>query len=131
MLDVATCVRVINHTNDTILVYFARHNDIESVEYDVSIGWFFELKFDETGKIIFDKNYGVIASNSKGRYCRPIHRRQLFRNNNGYFFIIKVETARNYTWDEIRKNRLYDTLIVTNEMLRKNDWRIDYYGLVE
>ena len=44
----------------------------------------------------------------------------------GLFFIIKLETARNHTWDEICRNHLYDTLVVTREMLERTGNIIEY-----
>ena len=52
---------------------------------------------------------------------------RLFKqDNNGLFFIIKLETARNHTWDEICRNHLYDTLVVTREMLEQTGNKIEY-----
>jgi hypothetical protein len=131
-------VPLTNHTNDSILVFIAHCNNIDSVQrvLDSSDS---SLRFNELGKVVYNEN-AVINPDAEGKYWVFGHRslfssirsvgRQAFRHRNGYFFIIKLETARNYTWDEIRKNRLYDTLIVTRETFRENGWRIDYYGAV-
>jgi len=51
----------------------------------------------------------------------------LIKYKKGYFFIIKLETARNHTWAEICNEHLYDTLFVTREMLKQGN-RIEYHG---
>lgn len=51
----------------------------------------------------------------------------LIEYKKGYFFIIKLQIARNHNWEEICKNNLYDTLVVTQEMLKQGN-RIEYYG---
>ena len=90
------------------------------------------LKFDKIGKLAFDENNDIIFPDSSGIYCEPggFRSKSLFVFNydkKGYFFIIKLETIRNYTWEEIRKNKLYDKMIVTKKMLEENNWKIDYY----
>ena len=132
-------VPLTNHSNDSILVFVSRvENNIDSVR----VGLRSVLRFDEAGKIVFDETRDVTNPGAEGSFRvfghRPLFllwatrgiRRQAFHHRNGYFFIIKLETVRNYTWDEIRKNRLYNTLIVTRETFRRNGWRIDYYGAV-
>jgi hypothetical protein len=128
--DYTTCLLITNHTSDTILVYFASYDNIDGVAYGVSSDWEFELKFDETGKVVFE-NSDVIIPDSYGRYCELVPENNLLRRNEdqkGYFFIIKLETIKNYTWEEIRKNKLYEELIVTREMLEENGRNIDYYS---
>jgi hypothetical protein len=51
----------------------------------------------------------------------------LIEYKKGYFFIIELQIARNHTWEEICKNHLYDTLVVTQEMLKQGN-RIEYHG---
>ena len=51
----------------------------------------------------------------------------IIKYKKGYFFIIKLETARNHTWAEICNEHLYDTLFVTREMLKQGN-RIEYHG---
>ena len=129
--DSMFCISIINRTNDTILIGVAPCNNIDSVKAGISTDWFFELKFDETGKLIFDKNNDIIRPDHIGKYCEPggFRNKSLFVFNyekKGYFFIINLETIENYTWEEICRNKLYKTMIVTREMLKNNDWKIDY-----
>ena len=121
--DSMFCMGIINHTNDTIYVCFAQYNDIDSVKYGIK--WGDQLKFDNTGKIVTNKRKNensIIFPDSCGMYCEPGSRNSFFFNSyekKGYFFIVKLETINNYTWEEIRKNKLYDKLIVTREILKK------------
>ena len=127
-----------NNTNDSILVVTTRYNNIDSVERMVGVLWE-RLRFNEMEKVVYTENL-VINPGAEGRdiifghlplfWPRRIVTRRAFNHRNGYYFIITLETARNYTWDEIRKNRLYDTLIVTRETFRRNGWKIDYFGTV-
>ena len=127
--DPVVVIEIKNRSTDTVLIYSAMYNSIDSI----STGFPHRLQFDKYGKIILFNDNGIsyyTPPDSVITYGEIGNKRTIFRNRKGYFFIITLETAKNYTWDEIRKNRLYDTLIVTNEMLRKNDWRIDYYGSI-
>jgi len=129
--DSMFCIPITNHTNDTILIYTAQCNDIDSVKTGVSSDWFFELKFDETGKLFFDESNDIIFPDSCALYCEPggFRNKSLFISNHdkkGYFFVIELETAKNYTWEEIRRNKLFETLIITRELLKENDWKIDF-----
>ena len=47
--------------------------------------------------------------------------------NFSYFFIIKQENAKNYSWKEICRYKLYDTLVVTREMLEPENI-VEYRG---
>lgn len=143
--DSVVCFPIINRTNDKILICYAECNNIDSIKYIIGNLDFFSLKSDEAGKIIlqekiisYDSIWGreyrssdIIFPDSAGRYCEPGFRNSFFisnEDNKGYFFIIKLETVRDYTWEEIRKNKLYETLILTREMLKNNDWKIDYHS---
>ena len=87
-------------------------------------------KWDSTWTVMNNKGMLVISRNelippdSMAAYAEP---GRLFKqDNNGLFFIIKLETARNHTWDEICRNHLYDTLVVTREMLEQTGNKIEY-----
>lgn len=57
MYDKVVCMSIENRTSDTILIYYARYNNIDSVEYSIGNLEPFQLKFDEAGKIILhEKN---------------------------------------------------------------------------
>jgi hypothetical protein len=143
--DSVACFSIANRTNDAILICYAECNNIDSVKYFIGNLDIFPLKFDEAGKIIlqekiisydsiWEREYrssDIVFTDSVVRYCEPGFRNSFFISNEdkkGYFFIIKLKTVRDYTWEEVRKNNLYETLIVTREMLKNNDWKIDYYS---
>jgi len=120
---------IINRTNDTILVCYARYNNIDSVVFCIGLGDF-PIEFDDTKKIITSDN-NILVPDSVGWYHERGTKNSFFRyneDNKGYFFFIKLETVENYTWDEIRGSKLYEAMTVTREMLNKNDWKIDYYS---
>ena len=112
-------MRIVNRTIDTILIGSAKYNNIDSVK------WFLECwgtKYDSTWTRtdimgMFEiRNNNLIPHDSMGCYGETT----LFGQNKehkGYFYIIKQENVRNYSWKEICRNKLYDTLIVTREML--------------
>ena len=112
-------MRIVNRTMDTILIGSAKYNNIDSIK------WFLECwgaKYDSTWTRtdilgMFEiSNNNFIPHDSMGCYGETT----LFGQNKehkGYFYIIKQENVRNYSWKEICRNKLYDTLIVTREML--------------
>ena len=122
-------MRIVNRTMDTILIGSAKYNNIDSVK------WFLECwraKYDSTWTRtdilgIFEiSNDNLIPHDSMGCYGETT----LFGHNKehkGYFFIIKQENARIYSWKEICRNKLYDTLVVTREMLGPEN-TVEYRG---
>ena len=128
--DTMSCMRIINRTNDTILVCSARYNNFDSVEYCIGLDML-PIEFDDMKKIITSNDNILVLPDSIGRYWELGFRNNFFRHNEdnkGYFFIIKLETVKDYTWEEIRSNKLYETMIITREMLNKNGWKVDYYS---
>ena len=126
-----------NRTTDTLLIGASFSNNIDSVyinEYGgrlrfLSRTW---AKWDSTWTEINDKGMLEIRMNdyipqdSTADYAVA---GALFSHNKehkAYFFIIKLETARNHTWAEICRDRLYDTLFVTREMLDEENL-IEYH----
>jgi hypothetical protein len=128
-IDFGCSFSIINHSKDTIYVCFATHNVIDSVKNGIGLRRISEKMLDKSGYITLYSN-DIVPTDSTIVYAEPVRCTELFYNNidnKGYFFIIKLETVREYTWAEIRKNGLYETLIVTRKMLEENDWKIDYY----
>lgn len=122
-------MRIVNRTNDTVLIGNAKYNNIDSVK------WFLECwgtKYDSTwteidnmGNLKVSKN-DLIPHDSIACYGETL----LFEQNKehkGYFFIIKLKTANNHSWKEICRNKLYDILVVTREMLGPQNI-IEYTG---
>ena len=121
---------IVNNTEDTLLIccaYYAEFDEIDSVDYFLPAEWDVSLEGDtklgRDGKLkISNKN--LIPPDSAGNYCRTLlsYGPRLGNDNDekGYFFILKLEVAQSYTWKEIRNERLYDTLVISREMLGKN-----------
>ena len=122
-------MRIVNRTIDTILIGSAKYNNIDSVK------WLLEcwgVKYDSTWTRtdimgMFEVgNNNLIPHDSMGCYGETT----LFGQNKdhkGYFFIIKQENARIYSWKEICRYKLYDTLVVTREMLEPENI-VEYRG---
>ncbi len=51
------------------------------------------------------------------------------KNNCGYLFIIKWETAKSHTWEEICRRELYDTLVIVTREMVKDGNGIGYCGV--
>ena len=127
-----------NCTADTLLIGASSCNNIDSIYVNEYGGRFRFLsitgaKWDSTWTSIDDKgmlkisNNDCITHDSTADYAES---GALFSHNKehkSYFFIIKLKTARNHTWFDICKNHLYDTLVVTREMLKQGN-RIEYHG---
>ena len=141
VIDYTYPMHVTNHTNDTILIGFGRYNIIEStkrfmpsdtretlafkgdtVVYRESVNTIFNGK----GKLSIGKD-DLIPPDSSAGYHEP-HPLFIDRpNQTGYFFVIKLETARKHTWEEICRDTLYDTIIITQDMLKQGN-HFDYWG---
>lgn len=122
IIDFKEQMKIINLTNDTILIGNATCNKIDSVKWfldrweTVDSTW---TEIDDCGSLYVSGN-NLIPPDSMGCYVRT----SLFadsQGNKGYFFIIKLETTKNYSWNEICRNRLYDTLLVQREMLKNSN----------
>jgi len=119
--DPIGCIEIINRSADTILIYESQYYSIDSVEYDGIT----RLRLDTIGKVILfnEKGYHYMTlPDSIEKYCILGDVRGFFDygvDSKGYYFIVKLEAVREYTWKEICKNNLYETLIITREMLKK------------
>ena len=134
VFDFAESMRIKNCTIDTVIVGASFSSSIDSI-YMGEYGRFrfydrLGAKLDSTWTVMNNKGMLDISKNelippdSMAAYAEP--GRLFKRDNKGLFFIIKLETARNHTWDEICRNHLYDTLVVTREMLEQTDNIIEY-----
>lgn len=136
--DTMESMRIKNCTTDTLLIGASFSNNIDSVyikEYGGRLRFLPRTwaKCDYTWTIINEKGMLEISSqdyipqDSTADYAES---GSLFSHNKehkAYFFIIKLETARNHTWAEICNEHLYDTLFVTRKMLEQGN-RIEYHG---
>ena len=134
VFDFAESMSIKNCTKDTVIVGASFSSSIDSV-YMGEYGRFrfynrLGAKWDSTWTVMNNKGMLDISKNelippdSMAAYAEP--GRLFKRDNKGLFFIIKLETARNHTWDEICRNHLYDTLVVTREMLEQTGNKIEY-----
>jgi len=140
--DFGHSMKMVNHTTDTILIGSANYNNIDSIQYFIMPDICWE---QDSIRVYIDalqdpeKRFGNIDEMKKIKkiYVYPdstaIERSfnsKLFEQNDdkkGYFFIIKLDVARRCTWNEIRDKRLYDSLIVTREMLKRAN--VVYYPI--
>lgn len=120
--DFGEFVWIVNNTDDTIIIGSANCNNIDSIkEFLHCDGAIFDgtkTEKDDKGNLIIS-NWNLVYPDSAGRY--EAFNMPLFALNfhqKGYFFIIKQSDARNYTWNEIVDKKLYDLLIVTQEMVK-------------
>ena len=134
VFDFAESMSIKNCTKDTVIVGASFSSSIDSI-YMGEYGRFrfydrLGAKWDSTWTVMNNKGMLDISKNelippdSMAAYAES--GRLFKRDNKGLFFIIKLETARNHTWDEICRNHLYDTLVVTREMLEQTDNIIEY-----
>lgn len=127
-----SCMYIFNNTKDTILIgisgYNAKYNVIDSVGYfldkdsaDYREQWT-EL---DGGKKLKLGSSNLIPPHASGCYdaWSTYYGPRLGGDNGqkGYFFIIRLDDARNYTWDEICKKKLYKMLVVTGKMLEQGN----------
>lgn len=124
IIDSFKTVLVKNCTKDTILIVsseYASHTVIDSACWFLRNPWSDEKQTQIVNDSIIIRAANMIVPDSIGEFTERL---SLFGNiwpdnESRYFFIIKLKTAFNHTWSEICTNReLYDTLIVTNEMLK-------------
>ena len=113
-----------NLSNDTIIIGYSACNSIDSVTWFVNSNLPIpEVTFNGESYL----NLGpasMIMPDSIG-----ISPSSMNDENILYFFVIKWETAKKYTWEEICREELYDTLfIVTREMVKDGNG-IGYCGV--
>ena len=124
VFDEMRMLTIVNRTCDTILIGKAYCNNVDSTEFFIHHSgiplYTDSMKIKEN--LWFD-NSNLISPDSFGRTGANY----LVKYKKGYFFIIKLQIARNHTWFDICKNHLYDTLVVTQEMLKQGN-RIEYHG---
>lgn len=135
VFDFAESMSIKNCTIDTIICGTSIDDSIDSI-YVKERGIFrFHnrrgAKWDSTWTVMNNKGMIDICKNDlipPGSMVSYAEKGKLFHSSEkkGLFFIVKLETARNHTWDEICRNHLYDTLVVTREMLERTGNIIEY-----
>lgn len=125
VFDNIPLMQIVNRTGDTILVGRAYYDNIDSITY------FVETLVCDTTKVKFKlkEDLEIVGSNKIAPDSFAITDARIYsgQDGKGYFYIFKYNAIKNHTWEDICKNRLYDTLVVTQEMLKQGN-RIEYYG---
>lgn len=141
VIDFVYPMHVINHTNDTILIGYGHNNIIDSTKWfmpsdtgdtlafkgdTIVCREYVNTLFNGKGKLSIGKD-DLIPPDSSAGYHEPHHLFIDWPNQTGYFFVIKLETTRKHTWEEICRDTLYDTIVITQDMLKQGR-RFDYWG---
>ena len=125
--DYINVMHIENRTSDAVIIGSSRYCCIDSVKYFLERrGARYDSRepvFQEEEKLNLTDRL-IIPPDSLGGYGEL--NAPLFSHNqdrNGYFFIINLDTARNHTWGEICRDTLYETLIVTQEMVKQAQYQ--------
>ena len=125
VFDNIPLMQIVNRTGDTILVGRAYYDNIDSITY------FVETLVCDTTKVKFKlkEDLEIVGSNKIAPDSFAIDDARIYsgQDGKGYFYIFKYNSIKKHTWEEICKNHLYDTLVVTREMLKQGN-RIEYHG---
>jgi len=149
VMDSVTLVGFKNCTNDTLIIGESDCNDIDSV-------WWFGERFERPSKeplltsidsILLDVSKNYLEScefydeedkaitptelAEKNREEIIVYPDSLYFVNeyllfDKYFFLIKLEDAKNYSLDEIRAKKLYKKWVIERKMFGRYDRNIKY-----
>jgi hypothetical protein len=149
VMDSVTLVGFKNCTNDTLIIGESDCNDIDSV-------WWFGERFERPSKEplltsidsillddsknylesweFYDEEYKAITPTElaeKNREEIIVYPDSLYFVNeyllfDKYFFLIKLEDAKNYSLDEIRAKKLYKKWVIERKMFGRYDRNIKY-----
>ena len=116
----------VNCTNDTLFICPSHCNDIDSI-YDRAFPLYSQSRC-MNDYVLLEVN-GLYIHNNEAIFpdstCWTNYYK-LRKTDTAYFFLIKWSDARKYTWDEIRKNKLYRKWIVTRDKNDEYDTNIRY-----
>ena len=143
VMDSVTLVGFKNCTNDTLVIGESDYDNIDSV-------WFGSIDVDRLSKEpLLTSIDSIILSDIKHikHYCdTTINQEEIFEKNkegmitypdslffvneyrlfDRYFFLIKLEDAKNHSWDEIRAKKLYKKWNVVRKKYGGYDRNIRY-----
>lgn len=103
----------VNCTNDTLFICPSHCNDIDSI-YDRAFPLYSQSRC-MNDYVLFEVN-GLYIHNNEAIFPDSTCRTDYYLlSDTAYFFLIKWSDAKKYTWDEIRKNKLYRKWIVTRD----------------
>lgn len=125
VFDNIPLMQIVNRTGDTIIVGRAYYDNIDSITYFVET-----LACDRIEvKFKLKEDMEIVKSNIIAPDSFAIDDARIYsgQDGKGYFYIFKYNSIKKHTWEEICKNHLYDTLVVTREMLKQGN-RIEYHG---
>ena len=141
--DSVTLVGFKNCTNDTLVIGGSDYDNIDSV-------WFFKDVNKLSKEPLLTSIDSIILSDIKQikHYCdTTINQEEIFEKNKEgmitypdslffvneyflfdhyYFFLIKLEDAKNHSWDEIRAKKLYKKWVVDRKINGGYDRNIKY-----
>ena len=119
-----------NCTNDTLFIGISDYDDIDSVK---NILW--PLRY-EGDSVLSDKDISLWDINMNvdisEQYICPdsmatTEEEVVYRKNStSYFFLVRYQDAKNHSWDEIRKKKLYRKWVSVKGMCGKMDNNIRY-----
>ena len=145
-MDSVTWVNFKNCTNDTLIIGESDYDNIDSVWFDYihinrlskepllasidSILLACNDTFIYCDRVITPKESAEMEREKMTAYPDPIFLFEdiaLFnRTDTNYFFLIKFNDAKNYSWDEIREKKLYNKWITIKGKYGNFDRNIKY-----
>lgn len=116
----------VNCTNDTLFICPSHCNDIDSI-YDRAFPLYSQSRCMDD-YVLLEVN-GLYIHNNEAIFpdstCRTDYY-LLRKTDTTYFFLIKWSDARKYSWDEIRKNKLYRKWVATRNKKDEYEKNIRY-----
>lgn len=116
----------VNCTNDTLFICPSHCNDIDSI-YDRAFPLYSQSRCMDD-YVLLEAN-GLYIHNNEAIFpdstCWTNYYK-LRKTDTAYFFLIKWSDARKYTWDEIRKKKLYRKWVATRNKKGEYDKNIRY-----
>ena len=116
----------VNCTNDTLFICPSHCNDIDSI-YDRAFPLYSQSRC-MNDYVLLEVN-GLYIHNNEAIFpdstCWTNYYK-LRKTDTAYFFLIKWSDARKYTWDEIRKNKLYRKWVATRNKKDEYEKNIRY-----
>ncbi len=116
----------VNCTNDTLFICPSHCNDIDSI-YDRAFPLYSQSRCMDD-YVLLEAN-GLYIHNNEAIFpdstCWTNYYK-LRKTDTAYFFLIKWSDARKYTWDEIRKKKLYRKWVATRNKKDEYEKNIRY-----
>ena len=116
----------VNCTNDTLFICPSHCNDIDSI-YDRAFPLYSQSRC-MNDYVLLEVN-GLYIYNNEAIFpdstCRTDYY-LLRKTDTAYFFLIKWSDAKRYSWDEIRKNKLYRKWVATRNKKDEYEKNIRY-----